>query len=156
VNKLLLLCTVTLAGCASSARVSDYQEECNSQHQKFSEQVGCANQKVMADTRSKSDSTMEYVYLSKVLVERVEKGEITENEARLTLIKRQGEINAAESEARARIARNIAESFKPQPVDNSAFFPREIETTCQDTGWGTVKCNSRDTSSINRMIAGGR
>ncbi|WP_245759456.1 hypothetical protein [Yersinia ruckeri] len=82
-KKIILILPFLLAGCA---KVSDYQAKCEQQYSRFSEMASCLDTSVKTDSRMASAATPKlYVLTAKMLGEGVDKGNISDSQARLEL-----------------------------------------------------------------------
>jgi len=94
-KKLLLLTMLT--GCAG---VGQFQASCYQQHKKFKDAYSCINTQMTQDYRFSQPQyaglVSEYQITAEVLQEKVNKGKMTDAEAKLALAKKRAELSSRE------------------------------------------------------------
>lgn len=85
-KKTILVVVCFLSACSAAPKVSDYQRVCEAQHSAFSGEIICLRQAIMTDSRlSKNELAKYFLLQGEKYSEDIEKGLISEAEARLKL-----------------------------------------------------------------------
>lgn len=118
-----------IGGCAS---LGDYQAACEKQHGEFAEVVACLKTKVAQDPRGEDDLVRLYFAYADAAVERVERGTMSEAEARLALAELYTDLkniddtrDALKAESRHRRSERSEIRLPPRPItcfQNGAFI----------------------------------
>lgn len=144
-----LIAVITLSGCAT---VAEYQNQCESKHQKLVDVASCLEQATKSDSRMSNAANVKlYVLAAKYLGSQVDEGKLTDMQARLELqnfyVKLKKEEAASDAEYSQRLQQALlgmqAAQSLSQPAAPVIVTPIKTNSTTTCTKFGnTVNCSS--------------